>query len=70
MFTLARNLVNYLREKSEKRCRLICVGLDGAGKTTLVGAASNSLWETRSHRPWDSKRRPSPREDFTLTSTT
>ncbi|XRB00170.1 ADP-ribosylation factor-like protein 13B [Pycnococcus provasolii] len=41
MFTLARNLVNYLREKSEKRCRLICVGLDGAGKTTLVGAASN-----------------------------
>ena len=32
MFTLMANLYSFCRRRSERRCRLVCVGLDNAGK--------------------------------------
>jgi ribosome biogenesis GTPase A len=36
MFALLNNLYKYLREKSERKITLVILGVDNAGKTTLL----------------------------------
>ena len=36
MFTLAGNLIRYLKKKNEKNLTILLLGLDNAGKTTLL----------------------------------
>ena len=43
MFTLAHNLYSYVRKSREKNLTIILIGLDNAGKTTLLYGLRNEL---------------------------
>lgn len=43
MFTLAHNLYTYVRKSREKNLTIILIGLDNAGKTTLLYGLRNEL---------------------------
>eukprot|EP00163_Fabomonas_tropica_P031156 TRINITY_DN7310_c0_g1_i2.p1 TRINITY_DN7310_c0_g1~~TRINITY_DN7310_c0_g1_i2.p1 ORF type:complete len:131 (+),score=10.29 TRINITY_DN7310_c0_g1_i2:256-648(+) len=43
MFHLMKNLVNYLQKSGEKRITIVVIGVDNAGKTTLISSIKGEV---------------------------